>query len=196
MIGELERHLLVQEVTNRLLEADNERRGLELQFFRRERRAGVLKRWRTFGGRDVVIREVNARDHGERTVNITFVCLLQYLNRPYTSQTHRSGDVFIKISSYERHHNAKSQSEQRSFGQKVDHRANFTGVTSLQVGVASITSYHFGSSQTHHVSPITLPLPAIFAEIRGQCTSQCDGSTLRQCKCKQTTSVTYCYTEL
>ena len=54
----MQRHLLVQEVTNKLLEADNERWELELQFFKRQRKAAILKRWQTFTGRDMPSREV------------------------------------------------------------------------------------------------------------------------------------------
>ena len=58
VIEEMQRHLLVQEVTNKLLEADNERWELELQFFKRQRKAAILKRWQTFTGRDMPTREV------------------------------------------------------------------------------------------------------------------------------------------
>lgn len=58
VIEEMQRHLLVQEVTNKLLEADNERWEMELQFFKRQRKAAILKRWQTFTGRDIPAREV------------------------------------------------------------------------------------------------------------------------------------------
>jgi hypothetical protein len=61
----MQRHLLVQEVTNKLLQADMARRDTELTFLRDTKKTHVLKRWKTFSGRDVVIREV-----GQETVSI------------------------------------------------------------------------------------------------------------------------------
>ena len=58
MLEEMERHLLVQEVTNRLLEAEIHQRDTQLRFFREARKNGGIRRWNTFSGRDLVIRQV------------------------------------------------------------------------------------------------------------------------------------------
>ena len=58
VINEMRRHLLVQEVTNLLLQADIRRRELQLRFFRQRKRNIHEKRWKTYGGVELWTREV------------------------------------------------------------------------------------------------------------------------------------------
>lgn len=58
MLEEMERHLLVQEVTNKLMEAELEQRDTQLHFFREARKNGSIRRWNTFAGRDLATRQV------------------------------------------------------------------------------------------------------------------------------------------
>ena len=57
LIHDMERHLLVQEVTNKLLQADIERLDLELNHFKEFNKMAVIKRWRTFSGNDYTARQ-------------------------------------------------------------------------------------------------------------------------------------------
>ena len=59
ILEEVERHLLVQEVTNRLMEVELEQRDMQLRFLTDPRRNGTIRRWKTFSGRDQVVRRVS-----------------------------------------------------------------------------------------------------------------------------------------
>ncbi|ELT99921.1 hypothetical protein CAPTEDRAFT_225549 [Capitella teleta] len=56
LLEEIERHLLVQEVTNKLLVADLQRRELEVQYLRDARKKAIIRRWKTYGGTDLLDR--------------------------------------------------------------------------------------------------------------------------------------------
>lgn len=56
LLEEIERHLLVQEVTNKLLVADLQRREMEVQYLRDARKKAIIRRWRTYGGTDLMDR--------------------------------------------------------------------------------------------------------------------------------------------
>ena len=58
LLLDMQRHLMNHEVTNRLLEANIQRKDLELQYYKERDHTGVIKRSKTFTGNDLVQRPV------------------------------------------------------------------------------------------------------------------------------------------
>ncbi|CAH1794348.1 unnamed protein product [Owenia fusiformis] len=56
VILNMRKHLLIQEVTNMLLQTDNKRKDIELTVAKEARKIGLVKRWKTFGGADYFLR--------------------------------------------------------------------------------------------------------------------------------------------
>ena len=60
LLLDMQRHLLNHEVTNRLLEANVQRKELELQYYKERDHTGVIKRSNTFTGSDLNQRPVSS----------------------------------------------------------------------------------------------------------------------------------------
>ena len=58
VIENLQRHVLVAQVSNKLLTSEMGQRDATIQHLSEQRKAGVIKRWKTFAGPDFVIRQV------------------------------------------------------------------------------------------------------------------------------------------
>ncbi len=58
LLSDMQRHLLNHEVANRLLEASVERKDLELQYYKDKDRSGIIRRWSSFTGKDLIHRPV------------------------------------------------------------------------------------------------------------------------------------------
>ena len=72
LLLDMQRHLLNHEVTNRLLEANVQRKELELQYYKERDHTGVIKRSNTFTGSDLNQRPVSSHT-GMPSVRIIFV---------------------------------------------------------------------------------------------------------------------------
>ena len=58
VIEDLQRHLLVSEVSNKLLNSELRQRDVTIEHLSEQRKVGVIKRWKTFNGPDFVLRQV------------------------------------------------------------------------------------------------------------------------------------------
>ena len=57
VIENLQRHVLVAQVSNKLLTSEMRERDATIQHLSEQRKAGVITRWKTFAGPDFVIRQ-------------------------------------------------------------------------------------------------------------------------------------------
>lgn len=57
-LKEMKQQMVLQEVTNLLLQVDSDRRELEIANLRNQRKSPNIKRWKTFGGTELHHRQV------------------------------------------------------------------------------------------------------------------------------------------
>jgi hypothetical protein len=93
LLEEIERHLLVQEVTNKLLVADLQRRELEVQYLRDARKKAIIRRWRTYGGTDLIDRR-RVRRRPKNSASMSHILSTGFQTGPEKKQFVRPSSKF------------------------------------------------------------------------------------------------------